>query len=118
MGNDLDLDIIRLYNEKDILLKKFKEGYNEISAGYGKKSNRVRNTRTRLARILVVYKPENKIFTHQYNKLYVGNDPFSLHDTPFDKEYSIEEFEKFVKEQEIVLDTKKNLSEILKNLNN
>jgi hypothetical protein len=114
----LDKFSIQLYHEEKIILKKSEEGYNEINAGYGRNSSHAGNTRTRLARILVFYKPKNKIFTYQHNKYYVGKDPFSFHSPPFDKEYSKKEFEEFVKKQEVVLETKKNLSDIVKVLNN
>jgi len=116
MVDELDLRLVKAYGNEGVFTEKLKEGYTDVSFGYGRESKHIGNTKTRIAKIFVFTGRGSEISTHQQTKSYVGSDPFSYHNPPFDKKYSEKQFEEYKQENEIVLEGKMDLETVVKRL--
>lgn len=105
---------INLFGDKKVFSKRLSEGYTEIAFGHGQWDNNLK----KISSIFAFYKPEGNISTYEYPKSINLPDPFPCRGQPFQKKYSKEEFEKYLKLKKINLSEKSNLVNIVNKFEN
>lgn len=108
--------IASLYGEQNIFQEKLKEGYTELSFGRGSYIS-VGNSEEKITRMWAFYHPDGRISTHQIPKFITPPDPFSCRGPAFEREYSQNEFEQYIKDKKLTISNKVSLAGILTEVN-
>lgn len=98
---------LAIYGDKDIFEKRLKEGYEEVAFGRGKCVN------NEIISALWVFYNTNKIATYEYPKFIKSPEISPCKGPPYEKEYSKQEFEEYLRDKKIFLSKKISLEEII-----